>query len=84
MLKAKSLMPFAALAGAVPIEHAATMQEAVLKASTAALPGDAVLLSPACASFDMFTSYAHRGEVFAAAVATLAGAATDAPAGGSQ
>jgi UDP-N-acetylmuramoylalanine--D-glutamate ligase len=72
----------AALAGAVPIEHAATMEDAVLKASAAALPGDAVLLSPACASFDMFRSYAHRGEVFAAAVATLRGAAADSPAGG--
>ena len=36
-------------------------------------PGDAVVLSPACSSFDMFRDYAHRGEVFAAAVAALAG-----------
>ena len=71
----------AALAGAVPIEHAATMEEAVRRAHATALPGDAVLLSPACASFDMFTSYAHRGEVFAAAVAKLKPAATAPSAG---
>jgi len=35
------------------------------------LPGDAVLLSPACASFDMFRNYAHRAEVFTAAVHAL-------------
>jgi UDP-N-acetylmuramoylalanine--D-glutamate ligase len=40
------------------------MQEAVEKAYGAAVEGDTVLLSPACASFDMFDSYAHRGKHF--------------------
>jgi UDP-N-acetylmuramoylalanine--D-glutamate ligase len=55
----------------VPVLHAATMEEAVEAAFRQALPGDAVLLSPACASYDMFHSYAHRGDVFAAAVRRL-------------
>ena len=44
------------------------MEEAVALADRLARPGDTVLLAPGCASFDMFRSYAHRGEVFAAAV----------------
>jgi UDP-N-acetylmuramoylalanine--D-glutamate ligase len=48
------------------------MEEAVQKAFQAAAPGDAVLLSPACASFDMFDDYRHRAEVFAASVRNLA------------
>ena len=59
-----------AAAGA-PIERAASMEEAVDRAFGAARPGDAVLLSPACASFDMFANYVHRGEVFCAAVQAL-------------
>jgi UDP-N-acetylmuramoylalanine--D-glutamate ligase len=47
------------------------MAAAVRAARDAALPGDAVLLSPACASFDMFRDYAHRAEVFVAAVRAL-------------
>jgi UDP-N-acetylmuramoylalanine--D-glutamate ligase len=54
-------------------EIAATMQEAVLFAARAASAGDAVLLSPACASLDMFRDYGHRGDVFAAAVRHLGG-----------
>jgi UDP-N-acetylmuramoylalanine--D-glutamate ligase len=60
-----------ALAGTVPLARAASMDEAVEMAQRTAEPGDAVLLSPACASFDMFKSYVHRGEVFAAAVGRL-------------
>ena len=51
-----------------PIARAASMEEAVRIARELALPGDAVLLSPACSSLDMFRSYAHRGEVFTRAV----------------
>ncbi|MFM9922313.1 UDP-N-acetylmuramoyl-L-alanine--D-glutamate ligase [Variovorax sp. H27-G14] len=52
----------------VTIKHAASMHEAVQLAGARANPGDAVLLSPACASFDMFKDYAHRAEVFRGAV----------------
>jgi UDP-N-acetylmuramoylalanine--D-glutamate ligase len=58
----------AALAGAVAITRATDMSDAVRQAAAAARPGDVVLLSPACASFDMFRDYQHRGEVFRAAV----------------
>ncbi len=53
------------------IENAKDMEEAVRIAYAAVRPGDAVLLSPACASFDMFRDYAHRGETFVAAVRRL-------------
>jgi UDP-N-acetylmuramoylalanine--D-glutamate ligase len=60
-----------ALAGSAPLHHAKSMDQAVRTAAELARPGDAVLLSPACASFDMFDDYQHRGRVFAAAVAGL-------------
>jgi UDP-N-acetylmuramoylalanine--D-glutamate ligase len=63
----------AALRGVCTTERAATLEAAVAAAAVAARPGDAVLLSPACASFDMFRDYRHRGDVFAAAVRALAG-----------
>lgn len=63
-----------ALAGTgVTMLYAETMAQAVSKAFEAAQAGDAVLLSPACASFDMFRNYVHRAEVFCAAVHALAG-----------
>jgi UDP-N-acetylmuramoylalanine--D-glutamate ligase len=52
-------------------EICATLEETVQRAAELARPGQAVLLSPACASFDMFRDYKHRGEVFAAAVRRL-------------
>jgi UDP-N-acetylmuramoylalanine--D-glutamate ligase len=65
-----------ALAGSgVKVSRATGMKEAVLLARAAARPGDAVLLSPACASLDMFRNYAHRGDVFVAAVRALGGGA---------
>ena len=63
----------AALRGKVKTERAATMDDAVVIARRLAQPGDAVVLSPACSSFDMFRDYAHRAEVFRAAVARVAG-----------
>ncbi len=56
----------------IPVIHAMSMKEAVTAAYGAAQPGDAVLLSPACASFDMFDNYAHRGREFCAAAEALA------------
>jgi UDP-N-acetylmuramoylalanine--D-glutamate ligase len=52
----------------VPFERCATLEAAVQAAFDRAQPGDAVLLSPACASLDMFRNYGHRAEVFVAAV----------------
>jgi UDP-N-acetylmuramoylalanine--D-glutamate ligase len=55
----------------VPVQRAQSMEEAVQAAFSLAQHGDAVLLSPACASFDMFRNYGHRGEVFAKAAQAL-------------
>ncbi|KAF0206559.1 MAG: UDP-N-acetylmuramoylalanine--D-glutamate [Gallionellaceae bacterium] len=57
----------------VPLMHAADMREAVRISAAEAQAGDAVLMSPACASFDMFRNYVHRAEVFVAAVRELEG-----------
>jgi UDP-N-acetylmuramoylalanine--D-glutamate ligase len=59
------------LAGRVPARRAATMDEAVAVAAELATAGDVVLLSPAAASFDMFTDYAARGDAFRAATAAI-------------
>ncbi|HWV89877.1 MAG TPA: UDP-N-acetylmuramoyl-L-alanine--D-glutamate ligase, partial [Burkholderiales bacterium] len=60
------------IAKVVQGERCRSLEEAVERAAQVAKPGEAVLLSPACASFDMFRDYRHRGEVFAAAVRALA------------
>jgi len=61
-----------AVAGRLPSARATSMQEAVERAFSLARPGDAVLLSPACSSFDMFANYAERGDRFVEAVERLA------------
>ncbi len=58
----------AAFAGRCPVRRAASMDEAVAIAAELAEPGDAVLLSPSCASFDWYGSYAERGDDFTRAV----------------
>ncbi|MBI4703683.1 MAG: UDP-N-acetylmuramoyl-L-alanine--D-glutamate ligase [Deltaproteobacteria bacterium] len=63
----------AAAAGVLPVARAGSMSEAVAQARRLAEPGDAVLLSPACSSFDMFRNYRERGEAFAAAVQAARG-----------
>jgi len=55
----------------VPLLRCATLEDAVAQAAMQAQPGDAVLLSPACASFDMFRDYRARGDAFARAVRAL-------------
>jgi UDP-N-acetylmuramoylalanine--D-glutamate ligase len=73
-----------AVDGATEMHRAASMEEAVELAASMARAGDTVLLSPACASFDMFENYGHRGRVFAAAarqVIERAGNAEDRSAG---
>jgi UDP-N-acetylmuramoylalanine--D-glutamate ligase len=62
---------FEAIGGAVPVERASDMDDAVRRAFRLAERGDAVLLSPACSSFDMFKSYADRGDRFRDAVTRL-------------
>jgi UDP-N-acetylmuramoylalanine--D-glutamate ligase len=63
----------AAFHAVVPVARAATMDEAVTTAASLAGPGDAVVLSPACSSFDMFRDYSHRAQVFREAVGRIAG-----------
>jgi UDP-N-acetylmuramoylalanine--D-glutamate ligase len=59
------------LTGNLPTLRAVSMQDAVRQAADIANPGDTVLLSPACASFDMFSGFAERGEIFTAVVQQL-------------
>jgi len=59
------------LGALAPIERATDMKDAVNRSFTAAEPGDTVLLAPACASFDMFDSFEHRGKVFKSEVSEL-------------
>jgi UDP-N-acetylmuramoylalanine--D-glutamate ligase len=56
----------------VEVVHAETLENALRKASAVALPGDVVLLAPACASFDQFKNYEQRGQAFKQIVRSLA------------
>jgi UDP-N-acetylmuramoylalanine--D-glutamate ligase len=58
--------------GAAEIEHAETLENAVRRANESAVAGDVILLAPACASFDQFQSYEHRGRMFKEIVHSLA------------
>jgi UDP-N-acetylmuramoylalanine--D-glutamate ligase len=58
--------------GAAEVEHAETLENAVRRASESAVPGDVILLAPACASFDQFQNYEHRGRAFKETVHALA------------
>jgi UDP-N-acetylmuramoylalanine--D-glutamate ligase len=60
-----------ALSGAAPVSEVTSMAEAVRECKDFASPGDVVLLAPACASFDMFENYEHRGRVYKEAVFSL-------------
>ena len=66
----------AEIQGSTEVVHAETLENAIKRAHAVAQPGDVVLLAPACASFDQFKSYEHRGRLFKEVVKGLAGAAT--------
>ena len=61
-----------AVVGELPLQRHATLEAAVAWCFEQAQPGDAVLLSPACASLDMFRNYAHRAEVFVQTLQAMA------------
>jgi UDP-N-acetylmuramoylalanine--D-glutamate ligase len=61
----------AAVEGSLPVIHADSLHQAVTLAKEEAAAGDLVLFSPACASFDMFRNFEHRGDAFKAEVAKL-------------
>ncbi len=71
--EAASLLEKAFAGSTAAVERASSMTDAVRKAVELAEPGDTVLLAPACSSFDMFRSYAERGDVFQEAVQSLGG-----------
>jgi UDP-N-acetylmuramoylalanine--D-glutamate ligase len=69
------------IAGSAPVERAGTLERAVEMAAARARSGDVVVLAPACASFDQFENYEHRGRVFKELVSKLSARAAQAPAG---
>jgi UDP-N-acetylmuramoylalanine--D-glutamate ligase len=70
--RVRAQIEHAADAAGLPLSDAASLPEAVALCAQAAMSGDAVLMSPACASMDMFKDYKHRADVFVAAVKALA------------
>jgi UDP-N-acetylmuramoylalanine--D-glutamate ligase len=62
----------AQIQGSTPIVYSGTLERAVRQAFDAAASGDVVLLAPACASFDQFENYEHRGRAFKELVGALA------------
>ena len=60
------------IAGAAPLERTGTLEAALHRAAELAEPGDVVVLAPACASFDQFENYEHRGRVFKQTVQAMA------------
>jgi UDP-N-acetylmuramoylalanine--D-glutamate ligase len=73
-----------ALAGSAPLEWRETMERAVARAAELARPGDTVLLSPACASFDQYANYEERGEHFARLAREAAGSGNRKPETGNR
>jgi len=73
VLIGESAEMFASIFSGMNFTKAADMEDAVVKAMRMSAEGDMILLSPACASFDMFTSYDERGKVFKECVKKLAG-----------
>ncbi|MFZ1865706.1 MAG: UDP-N-acetylmuramoyl-L-alanine--D-glutamate ligase [Polyangiales bacterium] len=71
--EASALLERAFAGSAIEVRRAASMDDAVVQAAALAIPGDTVLLAPACSSFDMFRSYAERGDFFQRAVRDLGG-----------
>jgi UDP-N-acetylmuramoylalanine--D-glutamate ligase len=71
------------IGGAAPVVSAQTLESAVRQAAGLAAAGDIVLLAPACASYDQYSSYEHRGRAFKELVQSLAGAQSTSPGGGS-
>jgi UDP-N-acetylmuramoylalanine--D-glutamate ligase len=70
-----------AIGDAIPVHRAATLDDAVRQSARLAKPGDAVLLSPACSSYDMFRDYKHRGDEFVRAVRAMDGGGSIFPPG---
>jgi UDP-N-acetylmuramoylalanine--D-glutamate ligase len=70
-----------AIGDAIPVRRAKTLDDAVRESARLAKSGDAVLLSPACSSYDMFRDYKHRGDEFVRAVRAMGGVASTSPQG---